>query len=153
MSYPGYEALAPLDIPIAAGEGLQNRGAFDAFLARGAADIIQPDVAICGGIGEANFIAELAALHGRPCIPHAWGGAILLAATLQFVSLIPEPSELVGPTSPVLEFDRFENRMRTEVSRTAIDVIDGHVAIPTAPGLGIDIDEGALRGLVATLAR
>jgi D-galactarolactone cycloisomerase len=148
MNYPGYEGLARLDIPIAAAEGLQNRSAFHHILNRGGVDIIQPDVAICGGIGEAAFIAELAALHGKPCVPHAWGGAILLAATLQLVSLIPEPSEVVGPSSPLLEFDRFENRMRTEVSVTPISVVDGFVAIPSAPGLGIEIDETALRSFI-----
>ena len=147
MSYPGYEGLSVLDIPIAAGEGLQSRGAFDSFIARGGADIVQPDVAICGGIGEAVFIAELAALHGRPCVPHAWGGAVLLAATVQFASLIPEPSELAGALSPLLEVDRFENRMRTELAQVPQEVVDGRVSVPTGPGLGIDVDEQALRRL------
>jgi D-galactarolactone cycloisomerase len=150
MNYPGYERLSGLEIPIAAAEGLHNRSAFHHVLNRGGIDIIQPDVAICGGIGEATFIAEMAALNGTPCVPHAWGGAILLAATLQLISLIPEPSEVVGPSSPLLEFDRFENRMRTEVSRTPIAVVDGFVAIPDAPGLGIEIDEAALRSLICT---
>ena len=147
MSYPGYEDLAVLDIPIAAGEGLQSRGAFESFIARGGADIVQPDVAICGGIGEALFIAELAALRGRICVPHAWGGAVLLAATVQFASLIPEPSELAGALSPLLEVDRFENRMRTELAQVPQEVVAGRVDVPTRPGLGIDIDEQALRRL------
>lgn len=148
MSYPGYELLSALDIPIAAGEGLQSRGAFAAFLDRKAADIIQPDVAICGGVGEGLFIAEMAALSGVPCVPHAWGGAILLAATIAFLSLIPESSELVGPSSPLLEFDLFENRMRTEIAGDALQAIDGYVTVPVSPGLGIEIDERALRSLV-----
>jgi len=151
LSYPGYEHLSSLDIPIAAGEGLPNRGAFAQFVTRGAADIIQPDIAICGGIGEGVFIAEFAALHGKPTVPHAWGGAILLAATVQFASLIPEPSELPGLTSPLLEFDRFENRMRTEITRTPLALEDGHVRVPVTPGLGIEIDEDALRALSVRL--
>jgi D-galactarolactone cycloisomerase len=151
LSYPGYEHLSSLDIPIAAGEGLPNRGAFAQFVTRGAADIIQPDIAICGGIGEGVFIAEFAALHGKPTVPHAWGGAILLAATVQFASLIPEPSELPGLTSPLLEFDRFENRMRTEITRTPMALEDGHVRVPVTPGLGIEIDEDALRALSVRL--
>ena len=151
MSYPGYEGLSVLDIPIAAGEGLQSRGAFASFIARGGADIVQPDVAICGGVGEAVFIAELAALHGRPCVPHAWGGAVLLAATVQFASLIPEPSELAGALSPLLEVDRFENRMRTELAQVPQEVVDGRVAVPTGPGLGIEVDEQALRRLAVAV--
>lgn len=150
MIYPGYEGLHDLGIAIAAGEGLGNRSAFATFLTRGAADIVQPDVAICGGVGEALFIAELAAMHGRPCVPHAWGGAVLLAATLQLLSVLPEPSELPGIDSPLLEFDRFENRMRTELSDHDFTVRDGQVWIPDGPGLGIVIDEEMVRSLAVT---
>jgi D-galactarolactone cycloisomerase len=145
LAYPGYERLAGLDIPIAAGEGLETRSAFDAFLARGAAGIVQPDVAICGGVGELVFVAELAALRGVPCVPHAWGGAVLLAATLHAISLLPEPAEVAGPGSPLLELDRFENPMRTRLSPTPIEVVDGVVAVPAGPGLGITVDEDFVR--------
>jgi D-galactarolactone cycloisomerase len=149
LSYPGYEHLAGLDIAIAAAEGLETRGAFDAFLARTPVDIVQPDVAICGGVGELLFVAELAALHGRQCVPHAWGGAVLLAATLQAVSLLPEPSELPGPDSPLLEFDRFDNPMRTRLAHEQFAVTGGRVDIPTGPGLGITVDEDFVRHAAA----
>jgi len=146
LSYPGYEHLAGLDIAIAAAEGLETRGAFDAFLTRTPVDIVQPDVAICGGVGELLFVSELAALRGRQCVPHAWGGAILLAATLQAISLLPEPSELAGPDSPLLEFDRFDNPMRTRLATEQFAVTDGgRVDIPTGPGLGITVDEDFIR--------
>ncbi|MHB8618443.1 MAG: mandelate racemase/muconate lactonizing enzyme family protein [Chloroflexota bacterium] len=145
LAYPGYELLAGLDIPIAAGEGLETRGAFDGFLARSGAAIVQPDVGICGGIGEALFVAELAALRGRQCVPHAWGGAILLAATLQLISLLPEPSELPGIDSPLLEMDRLENPMRTELCEEQIEPHHGLVAIPDKPGLGITVNEDYIR--------
>ena len=147
MAYPGYEQLAGLDIAVAAAEGLASRSAFDDFLRRGGADIIQPDVAICGGVGEARFIAELAALRGRPTVPHAWGGAVLLAATLQLLAVLPEPSELPGIDSPLLEYDRFENRMRTELADNDFAVVDGYVAVPDGPGLGIEIDLEAVLAL------
>jgi D-galactarolactone cycloisomerase len=149
LAYPGYEHLVGLDIAVAAAEGLETRGAFDAFLARTPVDIVQPDVAICGGIGELLFVAELAALRGRQCVPHAWGGAVLLAATLQAISLLPEPSELVGPDSPVLEFDRFDNPMRTHLATEPTAVTGGYVAIPTGPGLGITVNEDYVRHLAA----
>jgi D-galactarolactone cycloisomerase len=95
----------------------------------------------------------MAALRGVPCVPHAWGGAILLAATIAFLSLIPEGSELVGPASPLLEFDLFENRMRTEIAGDSLRAIDGYVTVPVSPGLGIEIDEHALRSLVDVEAR
>lgn len=149
LSYAGYEQLtAALAIPIAAGEGLETRGAFDAFLARHAADIVQPDVSICGGIGEALFIGELAALHACPCVPHAWGGAVTLAATLQLLSLLPEPSEVSGIDAPLLEYDTFENPMRTAVLG-AIALQNGYIAVPDGPGLGVTIDEQWVRRTAA----
>lgn len=145
LVYPGYELLAGLDIPVAAAEGLETRSAFDAFLARGAADIVQPDVAICGGIGEALFVADLAALRGRLCVPHAWGGAILLAATLQLLAVLREPAELPGADSPVLEVDRFENPLRTELWGGEVQPVDGLIDIPSGPGLGLAVDDEFVR--------
>lgn len=145
LVYPGYEQLAKLDIAVAAAEGLATRSAFAAFLARGAADIVQPDVAICGGIGEALFVAELAALHGRLCVPHAWGGAIMLAATLQLLAVMPEPAEVAGADSPVLEVDRFENPLRTELWGGEVRPAGGVLEIPRGPGLGLDVDDEFIR--------
>ena len=145
LAYPGYEQLARLDIAIAAAEGLETRSAFEAFLARGAASILQPDVAICGGIDEALFVSELAALRGRQCIPHAWGGAVLLAATLQLLAVMRDPSEVAGFDSPLLEVDRLENPLRTEVWGHEIRPVDGVLEIPTGPGLGISVDDDYIR--------
>ncbi|GAA4572284.1 D-galactarolactone cycloisomerase [Micromonospora coerulea] len=145
LTYPGYEHLGGLDIAIAAAEGLETRGAFDAFLRDTPVDIVQPDAAVCGGVGELAFVADLAALRGRQCVPHAWGGAVLLAATLQAISLIPEPSELVGPDSPLLEVDRFDNPMRTRLAPEPFALADGYMSIPDGPGLGITVDEDFVR--------
>jgi D-galactarolactone cycloisomerase len=145
LTYPGYEHLGGLGIAIAAYEGLETRGAFDSYLNRTPVDIVQPDVAICGGIGELLFVADLAALRGRQCVPHAWGGAVLLAATLQAISLLPEPSELDGPDSPLLEVDRFENPMRTRLAQEPFTLTTGRMAIPDGPGLGITVDEDFVR--------
>jgi D-galactarolactone cycloisomerase len=145
LVYPGYEQLADLDIAIAAAEGLDTRSAFESFLTRGAADIIQPDVAICGGIREALFVAELAALRGRLCVPHAWGGAVLLAATLQVLAVLDEPAEIAGADSPLLEVDRFENPLRTELWGGEIRPADGVLEIPDGPGLGIVVDDDFVR--------
>jgi D-galactarolactone cycloisomerase len=151
LSYPGYERLAAaLDIPVAAGEALETRGAFAAFLSRGAAEIVQPDVGICGGIGEALLVGELAALDGRLCIPHCWGGAILLAATLQLHALLPAPDELDDPGLPPLELDVFENPLMTRVIAEPFRLEGGHVAIPSGPGLGVDVDEAFVRAAALT---
>lgn len=146
LSYPGYETLPPaLDIAVAGGEGLSSRSAFAAFLQRRAVDIVQPDVSICGGIGEALFVAELAALWGSPCAPHAWGGAVTLAATVQLASLLPPVSELATPDFPLLEYDLFENPMRTELLAGQLSPSGGVVTVPDDVGLGIVLDEAWIR--------
>src|SRR5262249_34040536 len=128
------------------GEGLQSRTAARETLQRGCFDIIQPDVSICAGIGEVVFIGQLAQLYGVRCIPHCWGGAVMLAATLQACSILPEATRLTGNEAPMLEFDVTDNPFRTEICRgDPFGLHDGFVQVPDAPGLGIELDEETLR--------
>jgi D-galactarolactone cycloisomerase len=101
--------------------------------------IIQPDVSLCGGIGECLFIAEMARLHGIPCIPHCWGGALVTAATLQLLSLLPEPTVARTPDSPMLELGTYHNPFRDELVANPPKQVDGFVDVPTGPGLGVDV--------------
>jgi D-galactarolactone cycloisomerase len=144
--YAGYERLvASLDIPIASGEILQSRGAFKALIDAGKCDIVQPDVTICGGIGECLFVADMARLAGLLCMPHCWGGAVTVAATVHILSLLPDPTSGPNAETPLLEYDATENPMRTDLLAEPLAVRDGFVQVPQGPGLGITIDEDALR--------
>jgi len=145
--YLGYPELrSKMSIPLAGGEGLLNRSAAHASIERACFDLVQPDVSICGGIGETLFIGELARLATVRCIPHCWAGALTLAATLHVCALLPEISRLPGNASPLLEFDVTENPFRDNVVLGDPFVLrDGRVAVPSGAGLGIDIDEDALR--------
>lgn len=140
--YAGYEELRrKLPLSLAAGEAVDSRASAKELIDRRAMDIIQPDVSLCGGIGEALFIAELAALSGIRCIPHCWGGAILIAATVHLLSLLPDPHWGFPTDTPMLEFDQSENPWRTELVAEPFRQEDGFVNVPTKPGLGIDVDE------------
>ena len=144
--YAGYDVLTDkLDIAIAAGEGLDSRGAFDTFIARRAADIVQPDVSLCGGIAETLFIAELARLRGLQCMPHCWAGAIVIAATVQLLSLLPDTSWARETEIPMLELDMVENPFRDELLVTPLQIQDGFVSVPTGAGLGIEVNEDMVR--------
>ncbi len=145
--YLGYPELrATLGLPLGGGESLQTRPAAHAALQRGCFDIVQPDVSICGGIGEVIFIGELARMTGVRCIPHCWGGAVMLAATLQVAAVLPEPTRLSGTDAPMLEFDVTENPFRTELCvGDPFALHAGCVQVPIGPGLGIEIDEAVLR--------
>lgn len=140
--YAGYEALTEkLDIPIAAGEVLDSRASARDLIVRGAMRIIQPDVSLCGGIAECLFIAEMARLWGVPCIPHCWGGALVVAATLQVLSLLPDTSWARTTETPLLELDVYENPFRDKLVTQPATLRNGEVNVPVGPGLGVTVVE------------
>ncbi len=144
--YAAYETLTDtLDIAIAAGEALDSRGAFKEVLQRRAMDIVQPDPCLCGGIAECLFVADLARLWGVQCMPHCWSGAIVVAACLHVLALLPDPSWARVTETPMLELDVIENPFREALVTRPFRVREGVVDVPTGPGLGIEIDETVLR--------
>ena len=144
--YSGYETLAAtLDIAIAAGEGLTSRGMFKDFIARRAADIVQPDVSLAGGIGECLFVAEMAKLYGVLAMPHCWAGGIVIAATVQLLSLVPDASWARTTEPPMLELDMVENPFQDDILVEPLQISNGFVTVPTTPGLGVSIDEAKLK--------
>lgn len=146
--YGAYAPLAAaLDIPLAGGETLETVAAAGPLLRGGSFDLVQPDVAICGGIGPLLDIAGLAIDAGRRAVPHACHGAIALAATLQALAVLPEPPGTPAFAAPILEHDVGENPILTDVLTEPLVVADGEMAIPAGPGLGIEVDEARLRSL------
>ncbi|HRI80863.1 MAG TPA: mandelate racemase/muconate lactonizing enzyme family protein [Opitutaceae bacterium] len=144
--YAGYEKLvAALDIPIAACEGLTSRARFKEALGRGIMDIAQPDVALAGGIGEVLFIAEMARLWGVQCMPHCWAGGLVIAASTHLISLLPDASWGRSTEPPLLELDHVENPFRDDLLVEPLQISDGHVTVPTRPGLGVAVDEKKLK--------
>jgi D-galactarolactone cycloisomerase len=146
-NHAGYEVLAStLDIAIAGGEGLGSREQFKNLIERRAVDIVQPDVSLCGGFAEALFVAEFARLWAVPCMPHCWGGAVIVAATVHLLALLPDASWARTTETPLLEMDTAENPFRDELAGNQLHIgQDGLVAVPTAPGLGIEIDEAMVQ--------
>lgn len=131
-------------IPVAGGETWHGRYAMQAPLETRAVDIVQPDICGVGGFTEIRRVADMADLHGVRLIPHVWGTAVCIAASLQFMAaLLPNPPRR-EPRPPILEFDRTENPFRQAVVKTPIEHHQGVVQIPDGPGLGIEIDRHAL---------
>ena len=100
---------------------------------------------ICGGIAECLFVSDLARLQAVQSIPHCWGVAITIAATVHVLSLLPNPTGGPSTETPMLEHDMTPNPFRTRLLVDPLEVSDGSVAVPTGPGLGIVVDEDALR--------
>ncbi len=121
---------APLNI--SAGEVLTRRQSFVPWIERGAVDIIQPDCSKVGGLSEARRIGWLAQDHNVLLVPHGWNNAVGLAADLHLVAALPVARwvEYLTP-SPFID----------EIVATPFRLdVDGLLPIPTAPGLGIELD-------------
>jgi len=118
-------------VPIAGGEVLTRRQAFQPWLEARAFDIVQPDVTKCGGLSEERRIAWMARDHGVRFIPHGWNTAVGLAADLQLASAFAD-TDLVE----YLTGSAFIDELTTEP--WILDA-DGMLPIPASPGLGIDL--------------
>ena len=143
--HDGYAQVAQaLDLAVAGGENDFTRWGFRDVIAKKAMDIVQPDVCAAGGISEMRKIATLASAFGVECVPHAWGSAIGLAATVQFLAALPDQPPAFRPIPPMLEFEQTPNPLRDALAREPIVQRRGVVAVPDGPGLGIEVDREVL---------
>jgi L-alanine-DL-glutamate epimerase-like enolase superfamily enzyme len=133
------EVRAATDIPIAAGETEQTRFAFRDLIEARAVDVLQPDVAIAGGLTETLRIAALAATHGHTLAPHLWGGAVLFASGLHLA--------VATPCVTMLEFSRGDNALLHDLPEEPFELVDGHIVPSDRPGLGITLRRDVVRAI------
>jgi L-alanine-DL-glutamate epimerase-like enolase superfamily enzyme len=137
------EVRASTDIPIAAGETEQTRFAFRDLIDARAVDVLQPDVAIAGGITETLRICALAATHGLTVAPHLWGGAVLFASGLHLA--------VATPCVNALEFSRGDNPLLHDLLEEPFELQDGSVRPPERPGLGLTLNREFVRSVTVAL--
>jgi D-galactarolactone cycloisomerase len=146
--YPRYPDLAAkLTVTLAGGEILETPDAALRLLAAGGVDVVQPEPVICGGIPGLLEIADLAALHGVPVVPHTSGGALGLVAALHAVACLP-PHPLLR-----LELGRGHNELRSGLLAKGPDLDRGVVEVPLDPGLGVVVDEDLVRRTAVFVGR
>lgn len=137
----GYAKLCRTSpVRIAAGEWLNTRFEFREYLDREALDVVQPDVGRVGGLTEARRVAAMARDRGVLVVPHCWKSAIGIAASVHLA--------VVSATCTHIEFlpaPLADSRLRKELVRNEFTVVDGLIPLPTAPGLGVDVDEDVLK--------
>ncbi|MEK9603377.1 MAG: mandelate racemase/muconate lactonizing enzyme family protein [Flavobacteriaceae bacterium] len=132
-------------IPIAGGECEYLRFGFLQLLQNKSVDIAQIELCSSGGLTEAKRIASLASAFGVEVIPHVWGTGIGFHAALHFIAnLEPLPGRLFPP-EVFIEYDRTENAIRDRLTYPFVKMDQGYIDIPQTPGLGIDVDEAALK--------
>jgi L-alanine-DL-glutamate epimerase-like enolase superfamily enzyme len=125
-------------IPIASGERLTTKYEFARLLDTGAASILQMNLGRVGGILEGKKIAAMAETRYAQIAPHLYCGPVVGAANLQLATCTPN--------FLILEGIGAWDGIHAELLHTPIRVEDGHVIPPTAPGLGVELDEAvALR--------
>jgi L-alanine-DL-glutamate epimerase-like enolase superfamily enzyme len=133
--YEGYAKLsAASPLRIAAGEEESERRSFLQLMDVGKIDVVQVDLTRCGGFTEAVKIASLAADRGLPVVNHGFTTYLNVAAALHFLASVPN-------TLGLLEFVVEEGTTLRHALSEPIRAVDGRVAVPDAPGLGIAVNE------------
>jgi galactonate dehydratase len=125
-----------IHIPIATGERLHTIWEFEALLSRGAVQFVRPDVCMVGGLTHAKKIAALAEAHHVGVVPHNPLSPVSTAACLQLAACIPNFA--------LQEYPKGEHEPpKSEIIQTPIELEDGFLIIPDAPGIGITLAEDA----------
>ncbi len=120
-------------IPIATGERLATKYEFARVLETGAASILQMALGRVGGLLEAKKIAGMAETHYAQIAPHLYCGPIEGSANVQISACTPNFLILES----ILDWSGFH----AEILKTPMQWQDGYVIPPTAPGLGVELDE------------
>ncbi len=135
----GYKALrAASNVPICTGEKVEGFRDFMPFITEGGIDVLHPDLCWCGGISGGRKIAELADHYGLPVALHNCGSLVHNMANIHF-------------GASVRNFSMSETRLYAHDfiaemgGLDGFDVVDGKIAVPDGPGLGIELVDEVLR--------
>jgi L-alanine-DL-glutamate epimerase-like enolase superfamily enzyme len=133
----GYARLtAGASVRVAAGEADETVAPFRALVERGHLDVLQPDLARCGGFTAARQIALLERSSSVEIVPHCFSSGVLVAASLHYVATLDRPtwSEYSVAASPLVN----------GILQTPFVLQEGRLAIPEGPGLGVELDDEAV---------
>jgi galactonate dehydratase len=123
-----------VDIPLAAGERVSTIWGIRPYIERDLVAVIQPDTGRAGGITQMRKMAAMAEAHYITMAPHSGSlGPVAEFAALHVMATIPN--------ALMLERIEFDWSGRYEVVTPVLEVTDGHLPVPDAPGLGVDIVE------------
>lgn len=126
-------------IPIAAGERLFGKWQYRELLEKQAVAIVQPDICHCGGIFEGRKIAVMSELYFGSVAPHNPLGPISLAACIQLDACIPNFLVQEHPGN------QDKSDLGVGYIKQPFLIKDGYIDVPTKPGLGVELDEEALK--------
>jgi galactonate dehydratase len=127
-----------IPIPIATGERFISIYQFQTLLTRHAVQYLRPDVCLCGGITGTKKVAAIAEAHDAKVVPHNPLSPVSLAACLQIAACIPNFAIQEYP-SRTPDLDGSADLLGAGVATGLADPIDGFMAIPDGPGIGLEL--------------
>jgi galactonate dehydratase len=125
-----------ISIPIATGERLHTIHEFQMLLSRGAVQYVRPDVCLAGGLTHSKKIAAIAEAHYVGVVPHNPLSPVSTAACLQLAACIPN---FTIQEYPVGEHEP----PKSEIVKTPLELENGFLIVPDAPGIGIELADDA----------
>ncbi len=128
-----------VDVPIAIGEHVYTKYGFRELIVKDAADVLQPDCTVTGGLMEAKKICAMADAWGIDCMPHTWNTAVGIVATWHLIA--STPNCLMAEYS-VAQPHPMRDDLLTDP--TLIKIEKGRAKIPRKPGLGIELNKETL---------
>ncbi len=133
-----------LPFTVIAGETEYHRWRLRDIIEIGKVGMINPDVVKCGGLTEAKKIAALAQACSRPIKPHNTRPNFSTAAALHFLASISN----AGPFVEFPDLDKFRDQLR--LMKSTVVFKDGFLHVPQTPGLGLEVDEEAVKRAVVS---
>lgn len=130
------KVAAKIEIPLATGEDLYTKYEFRDLLVAQAADIIQPDICIAGGLLELKKIAAMAEAFYVTVAPHNPMGPLATVVNVHLAACIPN--------FLILEYNSDDKPPRSELLLEPMRVQDGYIPVPELPGWGVELNEEAL---------
>jgi L-alanine-DL-glutamate epimerase-like enolase superfamily enzyme len=132
----GYAELCVASpVPIAAGEGDVTHWDFEDLIERGV-DIVQPDVAFCGGLTVCRRVSDLCSRFSRRAVPHCFSTGINLTASLHWMASVPD--------GDFVEYCLRPSPLMRKLVKNLPPLRNGRVPVPTGAGLGIELDESVI---------
>jgi L-rhamnonate dehydratase len=133
-NYDGYRTVAEaVETLIACGEQEATEWGFDELITRAKVDIVQPDLTRCGGFTVARKIVHMAERANVLVIPHSWSSDLLTAASLHLNAF--------QRRAVFIEFNTSQGPLSRELVKQPNVLADGHLDVPSAPGLGVEVNE------------
>ena len=135
--YDGYRQVAEsVDTLIACGEQESTEWGFHQLIEKGGVDIVQPDLTRCGGFTVARKIVHMAERANVLVIPHSWSSDLLTAASLHLNAF--------QRRAVFVEFNTSQGPLSRAMVKQPLRMVDGYVAVPSGPGLGVEVNEATL---------